>query len=121
MSEINARLGDVDPELFRAEAHRIVDWIDGAPDFERLAPVPFSTVNFRYRPARLADHSPGAEAELDRLNEQLEERVNATGKVFITHTRIRGRYALHVAVGNLHTTEAHRATLWCLLRAHADH
>ena len=97
-------------------AKTFADWIDAAPDFERLAPVPFSTVNFRFRPPGLGDGSAEAEARLDRLNEQLEERVNASGKVFITHTRIRGRYALHVAVGNLHTTEAHLAALWSLLR-----
>jgi len=34
---------------------RFSSWIDGRSDFERLAPVPFSTICFRYRPASLAD------------------------------------------------------------------
>ncbi len=94
-------------------AHCFAAWIDADPDFERLAPVPFSTVNFRYRPAALASAiDPATAGYLDRLNERLEAEVNAAGHAFLSHTRIRGRYALHVAVGNLRTTEAHLAHLW---------
>ena len=53
------------------------------PDFERLAPVPFSVVCFRARPLR----SRRAPAELDALNEQLLDAVNATGEVFLSHTQ----------------------------------
>jgi aromatic-L-amino-acid decarboxylase len=98
-------------------AHAFADWIDGSDDFERLAPVPFSTVNFRYAPPSLGEPSdPSVAARLDRLNEQLEEAINRTGRAFISHTRIRGRYALRVAVGNLRTTEEHVRRLWDLLR-----
>jgi aromatic-L-amino-acid/L-tryptophan decarboxylase len=90
-------------------AGEFAGWVDGAPDFERLAPAPFSVVAFRYRP-------DGVEGEaLDRLNERLLERVNATGEVFLSHTRVRGRYAIRLAIGNLRTTESHVRRAWELL------
>lgn len=98
-------------------AQTLAGWIDASPDFERLAPVPFSTVNFRYAPRSLGDPSdPTVAARLDHLNERLEEAINRTGRVFISHTRIRGRYALHAAIGNLRTTEEHVRRLWELLQ-----
>ena len=89
-------------------------WIDSSPDFERLAPVPFSVVCFR---ARLP-HAPGAE-NLDAFNERLLESVNATGEIFISHTRLDGRYTLRLAIGNLHTTQAHVERAWTLIQEHA--
>jgi aromatic-L-amino-acid decarboxylase len=98
-------------------AHSFADWLDAAEDFERLAPVPFSTVNFRYHPPAVGPSGdPAVEAALDRLNERLEQAVNASGRAFISHTRVRGRYALHVAIGNLRTTAEHVARLQDLLR-----
>lgn len=85
-------------------------WVDAEEGFERLAPVPFSVVVFRHRPPGLS------EAELDEHNARILERVNATGEIFISHTRVRGHYALRLAVGNLRTTEAHVARAWELIR-----
>jgi aromatic-L-amino-acid decarboxylase len=42
--------------------------------------------------------------------------VNASGRAFVSHTRVRGRLALRLAVGNLRTTEAHVRAAWDLLR-----
>ena len=84
-------------------------WVDAHPDFERLAPVPFSVVCFRARPA----HAPAG--DLDRLNEELLDAVNATGEVFLSHTRLNGAFVLRLAVGHLRTTEAHVARAWDLL------
>jgi aromatic-L-amino-acid decarboxylase len=90
-------------------------WVDADLDFERLAPVPFSVVCFRARPG-----SQGmSEAELNLLNERLLERVNATGEVFLSHTRLNDRFTLRLAVGHLRTTERHVARAWKLLKAHA--
>ena len=36
------------------------------------------------------------------------DRVNASGEVFLSHTKLDGRYVLRLAIGNLHTTEAPR-------------
>jgi aromatic-L-amino-acid decarboxylase len=45
--------------------------------------------------------------------------VNATGEVFLSHTRLDGHYVLRLAVGNLHTTEAHVQRAWTLLQEKA--
>ncbi len=85
-------------------------WVDDASGWERVAPVPFSTVVFRAHPADTR------EEDADRLNERILERVNATGEAFLSHTRIRGRFALRMAVGNLRTTEDNVRHAWQLLR-----
>ena len=88
-------------------------WVDASPGFERMAPAPFSVVCFRAAP-------PGLSAtDSDRLNERLLESVNHTGEIFISHTRLDGRYTLRLAIGNLHTTEEHVRRAWNLLQQHA--
>ena len=102
-------------------AETFTEWIDDDPDWERLAPVPFSTVCFRYRPARYAGHEaePAVAARLDALNEQLLNAVNATGEVFLSHTRLRDTFTIRLAVGNLRTQQHHVGHAWALLRAAA--
>ena len=93
-------------------AQTFAQWVDAEPDFERLAPVPFSVVCFRWNPgdANVSD------AELDRANEQICAAVNASGEVFLSTTSIRGRVALRVAIGHLQTTEEHIRRAWELLK-----
>jgi aromatic-L-amino-acid decarboxylase len=81
-------------------------WVDASPDFERTAPAPFSVVCFRARGT-------------DELNAALLDRLNGSGEVFLSHTRLDGRYTLRLAIGNLHTTEAHVARAWTLIREFA--
>ena len=90
-------------------------WVEADPDFERLAPVPFSVVCFRARPAG----RPMREAELSALNEKLLGSVNGTGEVFLSHTVLNGRFTLRLAVGHLRTSERHVARAWKLLKSHA--
>ena len=94
-------------------ARLFASWVDEAEEFERLAPVPFSVVCFRFRPAGVS------EAEVDALNEALLASVNQGGDIFLSHTRLDGKFAIRLAVGNLHTTEAHVARAWDLLRSEA--
>jgi aromatic-L-amino-acid decarboxylase len=56
-----------------------------------------------------------ADSELDSLNEQLLDSVNASGRVFLSHTRIKGQFALRLAVGHIRTTEVHVKRAWDLL------
>ena len=84
-------------------AQLFAEWVDASTDFVRVAPVPFSVVCFR------------ADAD-DAFNERLLETVNAGGEVFLSHTRLQGRFVLRLAIGNLRTTEAHVARAWALLQ-----
>jgi len=79
-------------------AQQLRGWIAAAPEFEVLAPTHFSTVVFRHRSG-------------DAANERIHDAVNASGEALISHTDVRGRYALRISIGNLRTTlEDVRAT-----------
>jgi aromatic-L-amino-acid decarboxylase len=93
-------------------AAAFASWVDADPDWERMAPVPFSTVCFRYRPAALN----GDEPAIDDLNARIMDAVNRTGEVFLSHTRLDGRFAIRLAVGNLRTEARHVERAWELLR-----
>jgi aromatic-L-amino-acid decarboxylase len=97
-------------------ARQFAAWVDEHADFERVAPVPFSVVCFRWNPAgrRLSD------ADADAANERLVEAVNRTGEVFLSHTRLRGRVAIRMAIGHLRTQEADVRRAWELLTDHAS-
>jgi aromatic-L-amino-acid decarboxylase len=101
-----------------ALAQRFQGWIEESPDFELLAPVPFSVVCFRQHPCGLPENGE-TEAYLNRLNERLLDSVNRTGEVFLSHTQLNGRFTLRLAIGNVRTTEAHVRRAWDLLQEHA--
>jgi aromatic-L-amino-acid decarboxylase len=88
-------------------AKLFASWVDESSDFELLAPVPMSAVCFRA--------ISGEESQLDILNETLLNAVNATGKIFISHTKLNGKYTLRLAIGNIRTTETHVKRAWELL------
>jgi aromatic-L-amino-acid/L-tryptophan decarboxylase len=95
-------------ELLRghiALARELAAWIDDSDRFERLAPVHFSTVVFRATGANRGDD----------LNQRIMDAVNASGEVFLSHTRVRGQFALRAAIGNIRTTRGHVARAWELL------
>ena len=95
-------------------------WIDDDPDWERLAPAPFSTVCFRWRPAELTDEAdPTVASRLDEANAAIMDAVNRTGEVFLSHTRLAGRFTIRLAVGNLRTEARHVERAWELLRGAA--
>jgi aromatic-L-amino-acid decarboxylase len=94
-------------------ARLFAGWVDADPDFERLAPVPFSVVCFRAKP-RGKDWS---EADLETLNQRLLDAMNATGEVFLSHTKLNGRFTLRLAVGNLRTEQRHVARAWELAKS----
>jgi aromatic-L-amino-acid decarboxylase len=99
-------------ELARAFAA----WVDAEPGWERLAPVPFSTVCFRHVPPALI----GDEAALDAHNAAIMDAVNRTGEIFVSHTKLRGRFTIRLAIGNLRTERRHVERAWELLRTAAE-
>jgi aromatic-L-amino-acid decarboxylase len=92
-------------------ARLFASWVDADRSFERLAPVPFSVVCFRARPAGV---DPAA---LDDLNERLIERANATGEIFLSHTRLHGAFTIRLAIGHIRTAESHVRRAWEILKA----
>jgi aromatic-L-amino-acid decarboxylase len=98
-----------------ALGHELAQWVDEAPDFERLAPAPLALVCLRHVPPALA----GNESALATHNAALMERVNATGKVFLTHTTLNGKYAIRVAIGAFRTERKHVVEVWDLIRREA--
>ena len=102
-------------------AEELAAAVDAEPDFERLAPTPFSTVCLRWRPAALQgrEDEHGVRARLDAANERLMAAVNATGEVFLSHARLHDRFAIRVAIGNLRTEARHVDRAWELLRREA--
>ena len=93
-----------------ALAQEFATWFRAEPDWEVLAPHPLSVVCFRYAP-------PGRdEAALESLNASIMHAVNATGEVFISHTKINGRYAIRLAIGNLRTQRSDVEHAWRILK-----
>ena len=103
------------------QARELAAWVDADPDFERLAPTPFSVVCLRWRPAELAGRvdEPAVGARIDERNQALMEAVNRTGEVLLSHARLRGRFTIRVAFGNLRTGEREQRRVWELLRTEA--
>jgi aromatic-L-amino-acid decarboxylase len=92
-------------------ARRLADIVEQAPGWELMAPVPLSTVCFRAHPLGVDD-----EDALELLNASLVERVNASGVAFVSHTKVAGRYAIRVAIGNAASGWPHVEAAWTALR-----
>lgn len=70
-------------------------------DFEILAPAYFNTVCFRFSPEGMS------EEELNRINEELLEKINADGKIYLTHTKLSGKYAIRMMIGQTNVERRH--------------
>ena len=88
-------------------AELFAGWVNASDDWELVAPQRFSLVVFRWEGT-------------DEANEQLVERVNASGEIFITHTKLGGRYVLRLAVGNARTTEDDVRRAWDVLNRETE-
>ena len=83
--------------------------IASTPSWKVLAPVHFGLVVFRCQPPGDTDEAA------DQLTEAIMHRVNESGDVFLSHTRVRGRYAIRLSIGNQRTEHAHVQRAWTLL------
>jgi aromatic-L-amino-acid decarboxylase len=92
-----------------ALAREFASWVEREPGWELAAPVRFSLVCFRFAP-------DGASAEAgDAMNQRVLEDVNASGRSYLSHTRLQGRVVLRLSIGNLRTERRHVAEAWRLL------
>jgi aromatic-L-amino-acid decarboxylase len=89
--------------------------VEEAAEWELLAPVPFSVVCFRARTRVGGEAEERRAARLDALNERLMNDANATGEIFLSHTKLNGVFTLRLAVGNIRTTARHVERAWELL------
>jgi aromatic-L-amino-acid decarboxylase len=84
------------------------------PDFEILAPVIFNLVCFRYRP------EGKTEEELNIINEKLIHRLNDSGKIYLSHTMIGGKYTLRMVIAQTNVSSTHVEGAWRLIREYSD-
>jgi aromatic-L-amino-acid decarboxylase len=87
-------------------AELFADWVEESPDWELVVPQRFSLVVFRRNAT-------------DEENERLLKRVNDSGEIFITHTKLDGRHVLRLAIGNARTTEDDVRRAWDVLNREA--
>jgi aromatic-L-amino-acid decarboxylase len=102
-------------------ANLLANWIESDNRFELAAPVSMGVVCFRWvGSARCADRTPQrgvpTNQKLDNLNRALVERINASGRVYLTQTKLGGRTVMRIGFGNVLTTEEHVRKAWELIR-----
>ncbi len=88
-------------------AQEVVAWVETDERFELAAPAPLNLVCFRH----LAS---------DDVNEQLMTQLNQSGKIFLTHTKLDGRFVLRLAIGGAYTERRHVERAWRLIGEAAD-
>ena len=96
-------------------AKLFAEWIEAHPKFEKMAQVNFGVVCFRFHPADIND-----ENELNQLNEKLMNNVNDTGRLFISHTKINGKFMIRLSVSGLRTEEKNVKNAWILIRKESE-
>jgi aromatic-L-amino-acid decarboxylase len=84
--------------------------IEKTADFEMLAPVPVNLLCFRFNDGKMS------EEELNQFNEQLLKSVNASGKIFMTHTKLNGKYTLRLVGGHPELKKSHLEGAWELIQ-----
>ena len=92
-------------------AHQFAKWIDQSEDFEKLAPTPFSTVCFRAKPKNIND-----EEKINEFNERLINEINSTGELFLSHTKLNGKFTLRLVISGIRQEERHAEDAWKLIR-----
>ncbi len=80
-------------------------------DFELLAPLTLNTICFRFKPVFLED-----EDELNSLNEKVLNAINNKGKLYLSHTKIKGKYTLRMVIGQTNVEERHVLKAWEIIR-----
>ncbi len=83
-------------------------------DFELMAPVVFNLVCFRFKPKRVCNDN-----EVDIVNEKLLYKINESGKIYLTHTKVNGHYTLRLVIGQTIVSKKHISNAWKLIQSKA--
>src|SRR5438552_11200425 len=107
-------------------ANLFADWINSDNGFELVARVSMGVVCFRWvGSARRADRTlqrgvPTGESDLDALNSEIVGRINASGRAYLTQTKLRDRTVMRIGLGNVLTTEEHLRAAWEMIQETAN-
>jgi aromatic-L-amino-acid/L-tryptophan decarboxylase len=97
----------------------LAEWLEQeiikSRDFEMITPRTINLLCFRFKPANLDDPE-----QINHLNEQLLHRINATGKMYITHTKLNGKFTLRMVIAQTNVTHTHVENAWKLLQENAN-
>jgi aromatic-L-amino-acid decarboxylase len=85
-------------------------------EYEILAPIHFNLVCFRHRPADIQNN----ETALNEHNVKLMQRINQSGKAFLSHTKLNGKYTIRAVFGQTNVSEQQVWNLLALLKESAD-
>jgi aromatic-L-amino-acid decarboxylase len=104
-------------------ANLLAGWIKSDERFELAAPVSMGVICFRFLGpvAGIVDAGAGSSTQattdnIDRLNSEIVERINASGRVYLTQTKLRGQTVMRIGLGNVLTTEDHLRNAWEIIR-----
>lgn len=92
-------------------AKELRSWIENDNEFEIMAPTPFSTVCFRFNP------KGKSEQELNKLNEELLDKINQSGKIFLSHTKLNGKFTIRITIGSIRHERRHIEEAWILIKS----
>lgn len=92
-------------------AHWLEQQIINHHSFEIMAPVPLSVVCFRYKPSCYCETE-----NLNTLNEKVLKKINDSGKIYLTHTKLNGQYTIRLSVSGTNTTKEHVEKAWELIQ-----
>jgi len=87
-------------------AQKFASWVRNDKDFELVAPVPLNLVCFRHRRG-------------DKVNQAIMDRVNQSGDLFFTHTRLRDKLTLRMSIGQTNTELRHVERAWQRIKEEA--
>jgi aromatic-L-amino-acid decarboxylase len=104
-------------------ANLFADWIRNDNGFELAAPVSMGVVCFCFLGAAAPSPRPGGAARgraasmdhIARINREIVERINASGRAYLTHTKLRDQTVMRIGIGNVLTTEEHVRKAWELI------
>ena len=83
-------------------SRQLVEWIEADEHFEIAAPAPFNLVCLRHRGS-------------DEMNKRIMDEINKSGAIFLTHTKLNGRFVMRICIGQTRTELEHVERAWRLI------